>query len=126
MPIHPQHGAHIYYEERGDATMLAYRKLHTEYLVFLFAGGQGWHALASFSQILDALPVESVPLSGVQLELHDTVEGTMEAWRVELYQKLVGRLTMRPGASAAQPEIAPEQETEAHPLQCLASRTPAA
>lgn len=125
MPIHPQLGARIYYDEGGDATMLAYRKLHTEYLVFLFRDGRGWHALASFSQILDALPVESVPLSGVQLELHETVEGTMEAWRVELYQKLVGRL-LRRGGSGAQPEFAPEQETEAHPLQCLASRTPAA
>lgn len=116
MPIHPNHGARIYYDRDGEPALLAYRRLLTQYLVLFFCNGKAWHATTSFSEILDALPVESVPLGGVQLALQPTLDETMKAWRIELHQKLLARVP-----SWSQSDFPQTQAKQQHP--CPASHT---
>ena len=78
--IHPQSGTRVYYDRHGDATLFAYHRLLTHYLVLVYKRGAASYALASFAEILDALPIESVPLAGVRLTLEATLEATVEAW----------------------------------------------
>lgn len=78
--IHPQSGTRVYYDRHGDATLLAYHRLLTHYLVVVYKRGAASYALASFAEILDALPVESVPLAGVRLTLEATLDATLDGW----------------------------------------------
>ena len=93
MPVHPECGVRIYYDAAGDATLLAYRKLHLQYLVLCYRRGEAGHTLASFADILDTLPVESVALAGVRLDLLPTLDETIDGWRDEVLRTLRRRVT---------------------------------
>ena len=91
--IDSQHGARVFVDAHEAATLLAYRRLHTSYLVVVYTRRAAWYGLASFSDLLDTLPVRSVPLAGAQLPLDATVERTLDAWRADLARALARSLS---------------------------------
>ena len=84
--------ARVFWDERGNgATLVAYHRLHTRYLVLLFERSRAWHGLVSFAAILDAIPIASVEVAGVQLLLDVTLDRTLEGWLTEIYAQLAAR-----------------------------------
>lgn len=78
--MHSQSAVRVYVDAGGEATLVAYRKLHTRYLVLLYTQSRAWYTVASFDQILDTVPIRAAPLPDVDLSLDTTVEGTLRSW----------------------------------------------
>ena len=86
--MHPQRGAYVYVDRRGDATLLMYRVLSSKYLVVVFRRGRVWQALASFTDILNEVPICRLALPISRMPLHETIAQTAEAWVDEAFAEM--------------------------------------
>lgn len=85
----PHRGAFVYVGSRGDATLLLYRRLCTRYMAVAYRRRRAWCMLVAFSDLLDVVPVRSMPLGGLSLTLEATVPATVEAWLAEAHEALL-------------------------------------
>ena len=74
---------------RGDDVpgFVAYRILCTQYLMVVFDNGRITAHIASFSEVLDAIPVASVTIP-LSLRVEDTLDGTLATWRRQIFSYL--------------------------------------
>lgn len=78
MPMDPQSGVCVF--RRGDKPcLLAYRLLHDRYLALIYYEGVASLHMATFSDLLDFVPIVSFR-SRVSLPLGDTLDETTAVW----------------------------------------------
>ena len=64
----------------GNPCLVAYRLLHTEYFIVIYANGLGTTHNASFSELLDFVPICS-HRGSIELPLANTLDDTISMWR---------------------------------------------
>lgn len=82
MKLHVLQGVHIFRSSGGAATLVAYRRIHTRYLVLVQRKSR-YVFFASFDDLLNTVPIRSVRVHAT-LPLRDSLDATTRAWAVEL------------------------------------------
>jgi hypothetical protein len=80
--MHPRRGAYVF-----AARLVMYRLLVEKYFLVVYTEGRIFTGLVSFSDLLDMIPLHSVPLT-VPQPLLATVDETIDAWFNEAYAAL--------------------------------------
>ena len=85
--LHFASDCRVYRSSQGVPTLVAYARDGSLYTVVVLRGSRYWVMSLYFAQILDLVPVDSVPVD-VQLRVKKTLAETVDAWRFEIYEGL--------------------------------------
>ena len=85
--IHSGSGVCVYRRDE-ISYLVAYRLLHTQYFVLIYSQNLVSIHMASFSDILDLIPV-SAHCRPLDLPIKDTIDDTVNAWKYTLLNYLL-------------------------------------
>ena len=87
--MHPTHDARVFRSSTGAPTLLAYRLAPRGYVAVVYRARDGARAVrvASFDDLLDVVPITSVPLA-VRLPPAPTPAAALAAWHAPLREAL--------------------------------------
>ena len=92
----PTCGAHVFVSpQTRSAVLVLYRRLVARYLVLWYEHGRARYGLATFPQLLDALPVQTTRLPDMRFPLAPTMEETAHAWLRDAHHALCAALHAR-------------------------------
>lgn len=77
--LHSQHGLCIFRDEHEEPTLVAYKRISTQYLMVYFSKSTMDYELVSFSTLLDCIPISSIKIT-VDFPLYSCLNKTLDSW----------------------------------------------
>ena len=85
--MNPRCGAYVFLVS-GRSVLLLFRQLTFRCLVVWYECGVARYGLATFSQLLDVVPIHAIPLPEMNFPLQPTLEHTAHTWLSHAYASL--------------------------------------
>lgn len=91
MGLNSYQGLYIFYSTltTTSASAVLYKKLVHQYLIVTYEDRKATSYVASFTNILDMIPLDALHVKGLQLKLECEEEATVNGWIDELYNWLI-------------------------------------